>query len=661
MEENIFNNIQTKIDLSNFGENAKKDKPEPTISLSETVKPEPKKAEIPKKQIKKKPVHKKPVPKPDTPVVEQTKDSEDYMYDSVNRYLEVSHDDSPEMNEKLDSLELKIKEQINKRLPVFPFAGSGGGVTSEEVRKIIAEELIGADVAGISMSVQYNENDAFAGDTEFLYNYNTNTLRVPTINASDIYIDSYAKVATHGLDNYDIYTLDDLPTPVSGVITLDSGVYRFRQSINLGTNKIELVENSKVVMYMDDQYNHSIVSELSNDTFITGLGNNVIRIVGWGGLTVVLNGDNVKFIDIPSGSFGIDFSNIIFNGQGGILGNVAGVYTGDASSGRWFSLRTVYINYTEGWSISDCDKIEYTKGVCVSTSGATGPLVRIFGDSRSMSFEGIDITINSTSASVFDIDPLINDTVYINQVYNKNLGDFFEQGSFGSITAFSDQGGGIVRVHTDTINDIDVGDSVDIQYTISYDGGYTVINPLSTTFDISATYAGTGTGRWSTGSLDEKNKYVNCDNNGSQPDSVKVVGAYVTNNANTTSVSAINTWYPVNVSPMIQSETTSQFTVINSTTGEIRYNGIRPFNGIATVSISAYKSGGANSYAFRLYKTVGDTPLDNISTSRELTTVVGNLGLVSPITLNPGDQFRLEVQGVLNNDIIIQNCVIVAK
>jgi hypothetical protein len=68
----------------------------------------------------------------------------------------------------------------------------------------------------------------------------------------------------------------------------------------------------------------------------------------------------------------------------------------------------------------------------------------------------------------------------------------------GAITAIADAGGGVSRI-TAAGHIVVTGGEVDITGTVGYNGTYTAANATSTTFDITAAFAGSETGTWTTG------------------------------------------------------------------------------------------------------------------------------------------------------------------
>jgi hypothetical protein len=81
----------------------------------------------------------------------------------------------------------------------------------------------------------------------------------------------------------------------------------------------------------------------------------------------------------------------------------------------------------------------------------------------------------------------------------------------------------------------------------------------------------------------------------------------------------------------------------DSTTGELTYNGLSPFTGSLTASISASSMGGANEFHFRAVK--NGAPLsDAVLAGRQIANTIGSITLIAPITVDPGDTIRLQVE-----------------
>lgn len=236
-ESDIFSSVQSNIELNTFG---KKLISNPIIKImdieSYTTKPvvvhvnESKKVKAPAKP---KTEHVKV--ETAKPITETKRDGADSV-DRANRYLGVEDTPDITISEGLDKIELMIKEQINKRLPVFPFAGSGGGLTEKAVIDIINEY---ADKAGGSnTSVQYNDNGILGGDSYFTYDSASYTMSIPNILSSDV---SASNMYIDGTDIDKLHTsyINEVgELYISGTNELDNSI-RFALDEDTGIPAIE--------------------------------------------------------------------------------------------------------------------------------------------------------------------------------------------------------------------------------------------------------------------------------------------------------------------------------------------------------------------------------------------------------------------------------------
>lgn len=190
------------------------------------------------------------------------------------------------------------------------------------------------------------------------------------------------------------------------------------------------------------------------------------------------------------------------------------------------------------------------------------------------------------------------------------------------------------------------GDTIllDTDLATTYDVGSSVYNVTTNTFQVNAVYNGTATGSWNNGSLNQNSKYVEVVNCGSHANSVSNASIYVSGNVATTTTTGSGTWDALNVSSFSEGQSISRFKLVDSSTGELEYTGINPYSGGVACAISAFKSAAsAVDHKFRLYKTNGTGAFDAIEPTRSLTDNLGSVSLVSSITMNPGDRFRVEI------------------
>ena len=189
--------------------------------------------------------------------------------------------------------------------------------------------------------------------------------------------------------------------------------------------------------------------------------------------------------------------------------------------------------------------------------------------------------------------------------------------------------------------------------TVGYNAGYAIYNALANTFQINAVFdTGETTGTWDTGSLTENSKFITVSNNGDQRDSTTIAATFSVANVATTSITGLGTFDPLNLGTVSAGIANSLFTIVDTATGELRYDGINPFDGTLTCSISSFKSGGTVQYNFRAFKTVGAVAFDEVEVSKSISTVLDSVTVVMSICVDPGDQFRMETEATSGTTVI---------
>jgi hypothetical protein len=191
------------------------------------------------------------------------------------------------------------------------------------------------------------------------------------------------------------------------------------------------------------------------------------------------------------------------------------------------------------------------------------------------------------------------------------------------------------------------GDSINVTDTINYNGGYEVFSKLSDRFGIAKPFSVLETINYNNGSQDETSKYVTVFNCATQRDSRTIASGYVNNNATATGTIVNNTFRDMTFgtagSALTAGLNTELFTLIDDVTGEYRYEGIVPFDGVINTSVTATSSGGAVEFRFSWQHDVGAgfVPLpDPVEGMNQIGSVAGNTSFTTPIALNPGDLIR---------------------
>jgi len=265
-------------------------------------------------------------------------------------------------------------------------------------------------------------------------------------------------------------------------------------------------------------------------------------------------------------------------------------------------------------------------------------------------FVNQEVTIIGFSAPNLNYNTTARITVVGSGFFEIGLPFTGSEASVGSFT--SDSVTLTIGVHTLTD-----GAKLLIENTINYDGGTAIYNVIAdTSFQINRAFVITESGLWSADSLNETDKRMDVQNNGAQKDS-KNIGSLVVNiNTVATVIATQSVFTDLNLNAIaVPGQNIELWTLVNTTTGELRYDGVRPFSGLLVASFSATGAGGVSEYHFRAV--VNGQPaipapeigLDIGNTSQASAT------LICPITLVAGDLVRIQVSNIDNiSNITIQ-------
>jgi len=231
---------------------------------------------------------------------------------------------------------------------------------------------------------------------------------------------------------------------------------------------------------------------------------------------------------------------------------------------------------------------------------------------------------------------------------------FFE---ISSIAFGSDEAGGSFNGESTTVTSTAHGESngqaLLIAGTINYNGGFKIYNALTNTFQINTIFLAAETvGNWDTGSLTQRERRMNCLNNGQIQDSMNVAFGGMNANPGATTIALADTYQALDFNTMTESPITELWTLIDATNGIFRYDGLNPVTGSFAASITVVKSGSTQIYRFTLTKN-GIIPVfataDYVPV--EIKTTQINVTLIAPIAVVPGDTIQVmgAGQGTDNN------------
>ncbi len=176
-------------------------------------------------------------------------------------------------------------------------------------------------------------------------------------------------------------------------------------------------------------------------------------------------------------------------------------------------------------------------------------------------------------------------------------------------------------------------------------------------FDIDASFAGFvtldqirnlgGSDFFAAGSLDEMSPRVDVFASPPQKPSKNIGSVIATNNVAVTSITVQSQFedMDLNATAVIGSNA-ELWSLSGSTTGELTYDGLTPFDGSLTAAITSISAGASDEFHFRAVKN-GSPLSDGVLASNDIGVTAKSTVLVAPITADPGDTIRLQVA---NND-----------
>jgi hypothetical protein len=148
------------------------------------------------------------------------------------------------------------------------------------------------------------------------------------------------------------------------------------------------------------------------------------------------------------------------------------------------------------------------------------------------------------------------------------------------------------------------GITLDTTSATDYDGGATIYNSLTNTFQVNREWTQTRTGSWSTEGLNQEDTRVILTNSPSFENSHWIANGYVNNNATGILGTAItNNVYRDMVfgtagSALVEDLDTERWKLIDDVNSEWIYTGNEPFHGKAVMGIAAQSSGSALEFVF---------------------------------------------------------------
>ena len=244
-----------------------------------------------------------------------------------------------------------------------------------------------------------------------------------------------ANTAHLSAQSIEVFSLSDLPIPDSGVITIPSGRYIFKNNLDFGTDRIVIETNASVSFEIDNVLVSAVSFTASSNTFITGVDVD-LRIDG---MSLTLLGSNGQFFDI-SGSVSVTQfidASFIFDGS------ATGTKTMGSISGEFLSFNSVELaNHIEGLTLT-ADVLNIAN-VSLSTDFVT-PGTTFNIDSLAAALFTTITYIGISGSNIFDIDNSI-----VGQINLQNMSDITGVSTFYAAGGLDQSAANIAAFNTGT-------------------------------------------------------------------------------------------------------------------------------------------------------------------------------------------------------------------
>ncbi len=263
----------------------------------------------------------------------------------------------------------------------------------------------------------------------------------------------------------------------------------------------------------------------------------------------------------------------------------------------------------------------------VTTSVAHGYLVG----------QSVDITVTTNYNGRFKIITIPTTTTYVISF------EFVADDATGTVNGPS------ITI-TSAAHGLSEGEVIGIEDTISYDGGYQIYNALAGTFEVSATFVGSESGGWDTGSLNETDPIILVAATAGTKNSSVIASGGVAGNAGVTSV-ASGSFGAIDVTGFVSYDVTERFKLTTADNGIWTYIGLDDVSLEMGVSITVLKAGGTQDYEFNVAingTIVGGVAVKEATIQTTARSFVG----IFPVSISHNDTVALQISGVGTTDSV---------
>lgn len=178
-----------------------------------------------------------------------------------------------------------------------------------------------------------------------------------------------------------------------------------------------------------------------------------------------------------------------------------------------------------------------------------------------------------------------------------------------------------------------------------------LVRGLASGFVINVSHVNKGSGDLlASGSVNEQDIESQFFHNPGHTDSQSIGSWFTVDNSDVTSITGPGTLDDIDFGIVEAGKNLERWTVMDTATGELRYDGLEDFSGELEVSFGGKKSGGSVEFDFSLIKSVDNAspldPIQGVITRVEFQTVHKNGVLFVPVTAVTNDQIKLQVEQV---------------
>ena len=223
-----------------------------------------------------------------------------------------------------------------------------------------------------------------------------------------------------GTDIIEVFSVNDLPAAVSGTITLPTGNYILKRSLEL-TDDIAIATNATVTIQSADRLITTLTFN-QGGTFITAASLGATNVLAIRDITILLGGANAELFDTTGGNLIFNDVVVVFSGTG------TKTIGSSATLGNGLIGTSIFQGFNAGWSITSVAQFAILSSQLTSDGTGSGPTINIDALTvlATMSINSMGVT---GSESLFDFVNTITAPIIIDDVTKTGTGDFYTSGA----------------------------------------------------------------------------------------------------------------------------------------------------------------------------------------------------------------------------------------